>query len=103
MSRTYKDKPSVWIARWASALAYYNTYGIWPIAVTLPKKRKRVHLPEDYGCCGSEPSWWKRMTTTKRRRRQGRIFEAVVKTIALQYLEEIDPPTNWNKPREYYW
>lgn len=52
---------------------------------------------------GKNPSWFTRLTVTKRRRRQMANFVSKILTTDIECLDLIDAPTNWKKPKEYYW
>lgn len=82
MSRTLKDSP-YWVTD------------------NLPKHKFTNSCKHCRHWCYETPCWWNHMTTTKRKRAE---FKNLRATILNAYdLEELDIPTSWNKPREYYW
>lgn len=54
-------------------------------------------------CYSSTPSWWTRITMNRPRRRENRMYESVVKFVAIENLIDYEPFLNWKKPHVYYW
>lgn len=88
MSRTIKDKPhKVKFPSNLNTLWSYYT----PTRGTIPKKKKNCN-PDWESHYHSTPGWFTHMYMTKRRRRENRIFEAIIKFVPIELLDEYEPP-----------